>query len=297
MANIQTLQPGERDIFKIVAVIRQLIARFSGAREVLTANRTYYVATTGADTNNGLASGSAFLTIQKAIDVACNSIDAGPYDVTIQVATGTYTGQVKLRSYLGSGTFSLLGDTSTPANVIINPTSPAQGASILGFNVGLWVFGGFDVRCTTAGALFWLRGATILRINHPIICGATPSANVQFQLEDNGHVNCYSNYSITSGAFAHYFATNVAAFTIHASVTCTVTGTPAFDRFAWAVDAGFLAMVGMTFSGSATGTRFVVASGGMIDTGEGAGGANFFPGNAAGTGTTPDVSPFGLYIG
>ncbi len=45
---------------------------------------TYYVATTGSDSNNGTTSGTPFLTLQKAIDmVSCSS-------TTIHIAAGTY---------------------------------------------------------------------------------------------------------------------------------------------------------------------------------------------------------------
>ena len=67
-----------------------------GVREQLTANRTYYVRTDGSDGNNGLAnsSGGAFLTIQKAIDTVA-ALDLSIYNVTVQVADGTYTGAVR----------------------------------------------------------------------------------------------------------------------------------------------------------------------------------------------------------
>jgi hypothetical protein len=47
---------------------------------------TYYVSTTGSDSNNGLTSGTAFATLQKAIDM----IGASCSSTTINIAAGTY---------------------------------------------------------------------------------------------------------------------------------------------------------------------------------------------------------------
>ena len=48
---------------------------------------TYYVSTTGSDSNNGITSGTAFATLQKAIDMVSSSCPS----TTIHVAAGTYT--------------------------------------------------------------------------------------------------------------------------------------------------------------------------------------------------------------
>ncbi len=91
-------------------------------REVLTANRTYYVRTNGSDSNNGLTNtaGGAFLTVQKAIDTVA-SIDLAIYDVTIQIADGTYTGAVNVVGpWVGSGNVTVQGNTGAPANVLFN---------------------------------------------------------------------------------------------------------------------------------------------------------------------------------
>jgi hypothetical protein len=92
-----------------------------GGRELLTANRTYFVDPAGNDSNDGLTGGTPFLTIQKAIDTVA-ALDIDIYDVTIQLADGTYsiTTALQLKDPIGAGEVCILGNTGTPANVIID---------------------------------------------------------------------------------------------------------------------------------------------------------------------------------
>ena len=88
-------------------------------RDTPTANRTYYVSTTGNDSNTGLDAADAFLTIQRAVNVVCDTLDNMGYAITIQVADGAYNAAVALKPYVGSGLVTLQGNTTTPANVTI----------------------------------------------------------------------------------------------------------------------------------------------------------------------------------
>lgn len=83
----------------------------STGREVLTANRTYYVRTDGNDSNDGLtdSAGGAFLTIQKGLDVI-GALDASIYDVTLDIdGTYTITETITIPALLGSGTLFMTG--------------------------------------------------------------------------------------------------------------------------------------------------------------------------------------------
>ena len=95
----------------------------AAVRELLTPDRTYYVRTDGNDANTGLVnnSGGAFLTIQRAVNIA-SYLDNGGYNVTIQVVDGTYslTSNVLCRTFLGSGLLIIQGNTTTPANCVLN---------------------------------------------------------------------------------------------------------------------------------------------------------------------------------
>jgi hypothetical protein len=64
--------------------------------------------------------------------------------------------------------------------------------------------------------------------------------------------------------------------------TVTITGTPAFSQqFISFTDLGLVYLPGMTFSGSATGTRFSGSMNAVCQTG--GGGANYFSGSGAGS--------------
>lgn len=59
---------------------------------VATGNITWYVSPTGSDSNNGLTTGTAFATLQHAVNVAVNVNFQNLYQPTIQILDGNYTG-------------------------------------------------------------------------------------------------------------------------------------------------------------------------------------------------------------
>jgi pectin methylesterase-like acyl-CoA thioesterase len=144
-----SLAPAETDTFKIVSVIRWLLARITLGREVLTAARTYYVATTGSDMNDGFSSTNAFATIQKAINAAL-SVDGQNFNIAISVAAGTYNENLTVGApFLTSGTASLTGDTTTPSNVVINgglTVSSNAKLTVAGFKI---TWSSYELRSTT----------------------------------------------------------------------------------------------------------------------------------------------------
>jgi hypothetical protein len=251
-------------------------------REKLTGNRTYYVRTDGSDSNTGLAdsSGGAFLTIQKAVDTCLEGIDFAGYDVTIQVRSGTYTAGVTFAGrHTGSGTLTLVGDTTTPGNVIISTTSATavnldNGASV--------ILGGFKLQTTTSGNCISVLHLSYLQITGAMEYGACASVHISCQRESEIVIS--ANYTISGGALIHWQGNSVCIF-VCVGRTITLTGTPAFsNQFAIATNVGVVVVSGNTFSGAATGTRYSVTINGVINTG--GGGATYLPGDVAGAAAT-----------
>lgn len=253
----------------------------------LTANRTYYVRTDGSDSNTGLvnSAGGAFLTLQKAYTVIRDTIDLAGYTATIQVGDGTYTAGLAISGPLvGGDNLVITGNTGTPANCIISVTS--NNCISAGYGAKITV-SGFKLQTTTGGdcLLAFLGG----QINYQTVdFGACAAFHVE--CHDAGtRVVAIGNYTISGGAQAHFHCYSLALIQA-ASLTVTLTGTPAFSVWFAGVAMADIAIASVTFSGAATGSRYMAHKIGLIDV-NGAS-TTYLPGNAAGT-----VKSGGWYTG
>jgi len=262
--------------------ISQPAEQVTWARERLTAARTYYVRTDGSDSNTGLANtaGGAFLTIQKAVDVVYGTLDLGGMAVTIQVAAGTYTaGGLQAFPQVGAGAITLLGDATTPANVVISTTS-AHCIEVQS-NAVLYV-SGFKFQTTTSGNAVRAFRDGILFLSGKVDFGALAASGSHIFSASGGKVVVSADYNVTGAASVHLDAAEQGNIAVGGR-TATFTGSIAFGTaFARASKLSYLAAQSMTFSGGTiTGTRYLVTENAVVRVD--GGGANYFPGNAAGT--------------
>ena len=246
----------------------------------LSANITIYVATTGNDSNDGLAVGTPKLTIQSAYDLLANKYDLRGFTATIQIADGTYGAGLNATTPLigssGSDGVIITGNTGTPANVLLS----MAGACINGTGGGVgFKLQGMKFISTANIAIVCARAARIRYGN--VVFGACSIANLYCA---NGAIEAFSSYSIIGATGQHWYATKGGFIEPAAGITITITGTPAITFFAYATDAGIISCSGLTFSGGATGTRYSALTNGVIDTS--AGGATYLPGSIAGSTAT-----------
>jgi hypothetical protein len=147
-------------------------------REILTADRIYYIRTDGSDSNDGLANtaGGAWASLTHAWKHICSTVDLAGHGVTVQIADGTYSGGFSTygdvtgpdsaygAAYVpvGGGKVMFKGNTSTPANVVIQaaPASAYAGfwlAHSIDTNLTLWgmtITGDFPVYLSGGSVLF-----------------------------------------------------------------------------------------------------------------------------------------------
>ena len=187
------------------------------SREKLAAARTYYVRTDGSDSNTGLANtaGAAFLTIQNAINAAA-TLDTNGYVLTISVASGTYAGSVSFKNVhgaYGAGACKLVGDTTTPANVVISSSVITDGLNTP------WYFEGFKI--TSTGYIASYRNS-ILFVGDIEMAGTTSN----FRVATGGQMLCGLGNLTISGAARLIELYNEGGMFNFSSITVTYVGCP-----------------------------------------------------------------------
>ncbi|OWK42069.1 hypothetical protein [Fimbriiglobus ruber] len=249
------------------------------SRTRLGANTTFYVSTTGSDANTGLASGTPWATIQHAINFVANNLDLGGFGATISVADGTYTGGVSVSlPFVGSTNVTLQGNTTTPTNCILS----TSGDCIAVIKGAILNVTGFKTT-SSGGNCISASGGGIVTVGAEMNFGSAASGSAHLNAFDGGRIFCSDGaYTVSGGASWHWIAIRTSQVFINSSLTVTLSGTPAFAAaFAQSSDNSSIYCASLTFSGSATGVRYVANANGTIDTN--GGGATYLPGNSAGT--------------
>ncbi len=255
----------------------------SAGRPLLTANRSYYVASTGSDSNDGLTAGRPFLTLQKAAEAACN-LDTGGYSITVNVAAGTYTAGVSVnKALVGGGSLVFLGDTNTPGNVVIS-VSNADCFIASNFGTVLSVKG-FKLITSGSGHGMHAYYGGVISVEGRMDFGACATRHMT--AEQGGQIICWAiSYNISGASACHMYATGPGSLIMAQSNTVSLTGSPAFSTaFAVASSLACISGSGCTYSGSTgTAARYACLMNGVIQTS--GSGANYYPGTLAGSTAT-----------
>ena len=260
----------------------QPAAQVKWAKERLAANRTYYVATTGSNSNSGLT-GYPFLTIQYALDFVSKNIDCNGYEITISVADGTYAENVVMPLVTGANALYIIG-TSIDNTKILPPSGKCITTELQNNPCVLYV---------STMHLYAVAAAQLNAANRSAIMfsgisfgGNATNLGTALQASYGGVIYSYSTAACKINGNLWYFASAATDGKIQfGSIPFTVTAASAFTAFANSTLGSYIQSAGCTWSGSAvTGNRYAVASNAIINVGGGS--ATYFPGNVAGTSAT-----------
>jgi hypothetical protein len=275
----------ERDPTKLARAIRNLyeyLREGGTARDLLTANRTYYVRTDGSDSNDGLTNSSAgaFATLQKAINVVA-TLDLSIHDATIQLGNaGTYAGATVSAPFVGGpgSSVKIIGNTGSPSSYVLSSKLRVE-------NFGQVSIEGVDF--TSSNWAIDVENYALCLVTGAVIFGACTSGHMNVQ--GNSSIKITANYTIDGGGPWHVICGRKSYWS-GTFLTITLTGTPAFSQhFANASHLSLIDIFLNTFNGSATGVRYRSHLNSEIFTA--GGGASYLPGNSAGSTATG-----GLYV-
>ncbi|WP_407146225.1 hypothetical protein [Bradyrhizobium sp. ORS 86] len=270
-------------------------SKSAGTTIPLQANATFYVnSSLGSDSFDGTSathtSGTVgpWATLQHAMDVI-TQYNLNGFNITVNVANGTYANGLTLKALGGSGNVFWVGNSTTPSNVncqTVNRTSliATDASKVHQFNGFKWgASNGGSPTDEMAGVI--ANGSTQLLMTN---CewGACVDAGVKClgaaRVRLDGQVRIAGNMLAFIECFLNGIvdSLNISAPTVSLTYTVPVTFSTAQ---VWAYQGGEVQFVyaSTTNPGNASGKRYQSDYQGMIQTN--GGGVNYYPGTVAGT--------------
>lgn len=291
-----------------------VLGGFKPVREILSAPRVYYVdAATGNDTNDGLSAGTAFRTIQHAIDFVSSRIEipgiaedsavsnqgdpktfaAGAYNwLVIQLAAGTYNESLILRPVPGGRPFLRGNRAAITATKVI---AAAGYYGVVSSDRAQWKIAYFHLDTSVNGvstSIYAVNGAdlevgsmefTLSTGNYNVVFSAYQSAKIVVGYGDTEGLAYIGDLTLTvHGSKIHEFAEGDFQCALYLSAANLVfTDNPVIDyNFLRAEEVSYIYFYYATLTGTITGTRFHILSNSNINTY--GSGASFIPGSVAG---------------
>jgi hypothetical protein len=285
MVGALCVNPSNNDLQQLLKAIWGIINS-----NKLTAPQTYYVnAATGDDSNNGTSAGTAFKTIQRAVNQS-SVYNLNGFQISILVADGTY-GKVVLPSINGTGYIFITGNTAIPGNCIIHSNAgPAMQVNGQNYIVSGFRFESdlFDASTGFPGAGVWNSGASNFTLGSngaAVEFGFCSDAHIQATV---GAIGIPGGTTIRiKGNSANFLRANIAAWIFTANVptfpTVVIPEAHSIGVFASCSGNANIGPAFSSFSGAAnvTGQKYLVNTNGIIDSN--GGGINYLPGTVAGT--------------
>ena len=216
-------------------------------REMLTADRTYYVnAATGSDANDGLSVGSAFATIPAAV-AAAYALDLNGHAVTISVADGTYTDTVFVSGPLvgrrnsAAQPLQIIGNEAAPANVLISTTS---GNGVVVQDGAYLLLAGVKTQ-TTSGGFGWIIKRSKLEHRN---CAFGNVFSDMIAAQEHSQVNALGPLTVSGNAVSFCHATTHSRVTF-TDQTINFNGNT-FSTYLWGLNDATVAIDGATITGT-----------------------------------------------
>ena len=204
--------------------------------------------------------------------------------MTIQLAASTCRGRSDGRTFFSAvdqATVTLLGNVASPGTVIINAPASGYGLSLIQY--GSIVISGVTFTAGSGGNCIAVGQNCLISFGPGLVFGACPTGT-HIYIRNGGAGFLAASYTISGSAGAH-LSFDITGWAQLSGATVTLTGTPAFSvAFAVLTDQrAVTSWAASAFSGAATGVRYNINSGALINSS--GGGASLLPGNAPGVGS------------